>query len=55
MNPTQSAIDFYQEIEDDITKFKDFDVIYARDMYHMPLQSEEPQKHKEYNNNWVFE
>lgn len=55
LNPTQSAVDFFQEIEDDIEKFADFDVIYSRDMYHSPLQADEPRKHKEYNNNWVFE
>ena len=55
MNPTQSAINFYQEIEDDPEKFYNFDVIYARDMYHMPLQLSELKHRKEWEEKWVFQ
>lgn len=55
MNPTTSAINFYQEIEDDVEKFNEFDVIYSRDMYHIPFQVQDIDQHKNWNENWTFE
>lgn len=54
LKPTDSSINFFEEIENNTKKFKDFDVIYSRDMYHNPLQASEVQYHEDWNKNWCF-
>ena len=53
--PTDSARNFFKELEKKSKKFKDIDIIYSRDMLHHPFQVCEFPKIEKYNKNWVFE
>ena len=52
--PNQSAINFFKELEEKSEKFKGFDIIWSRDMYHSPYQPDEVKHHEYYSNNWCF-
>ena len=53
--PNKSAINFFEEIETEPLKFYDFDVIFSRDMYHIPFRTEELPLWEHYSSNWCFE
>ena len=54
INPTETAKNFFLELENNTEKFTDFDIIWSRDMIHHPFQPSELPELNNYNNNWVF-
>jgi hypothetical protein len=53
--PTQSAINFINELEFTPEKFDGIDIIWSRDMIHHPYQLAETRLLDTYNENWVLE
>lgn len=54
MAPTQSAIDFYQEVEDNPEKFNKVDIVHPRDIYHNPSSLRDYKDDNPNNRNWIF-
>lgn len=52
--PTESAKEFARELEYNSYKFEDVDIIWGRDMYHMPFQRNEIKKVDTYVHKWVL-
>lgn len=52
--PIPSAIDFFEELENNTEKFNFCDIIFSRDMYHHPFKIDDAEKIETWNNNWSF-